>query len=73
MKYSNNSVLAVGKDWKIPFPVFTLGLRRAGMSYQGRATSSGTSQSSLRNVPGMTQGTKGLRDPKKRDGDGWEQ
>lgn len=61
MKYSHNRALALGKGWKIPFPVFTLGLRSSGMSYQDRASSLGTFQSTLRNVPGVTQ--KGQKVP----------
>lgn len=68
MKYSNNRAFAVGKDRKIPFPVFTLGLRSTGMSYQGRASSSETFQSTLRGLPGMTQGRNWLSDSQKK---GW--
>lgn len=68
MKYSNNRALAVGKSWQIPFPVFTLGLGSSGMSYQDRASSLGTFQSTLRNLPGMTWGRKCLRDSQKKGG-----
>lgn len=68
MNYSNNRVFTVGRDWKIPFPMFTLGLRSTGMSYQGRASSLETLQSTLRKVPGMTQGRNWLSDSQKK---GW--
>lgn len=48
--------------------MFTLRLRSTGTSYQGRASSLETFQSTLRNVPGMTQGRNWLSDSQKK---GW--
>lgn len=68
MKYSNNRVLAVGKDWKIPFPMFTLEWVTKAEPHP---------QEPLRAPWGMCQGwhraQSGSGTPKKRDGDGWEQ